>query len=95
MLELQKVFDEIKIGFFLWFYKHNICHQRTRLHAATYDRVVLVFIYIAFCLSVWLGIRNLGQSVLCQEFSTQSSLICPTKINMLTEYLNTSSKLLT
>ena len=45
MLELQKVFDEIKIGFFLWFYKH-MCNQRARLHAATYDRVVLVVLII-------------------------------------------------
>ena len=35
MLELPK------ICFFLWFYEHE-CNQRTRLHAATYDRVVLV-----------------------------------------------------
>ena len=41
MFELQKVFDEIKIGFFLWFHK-QMCNQTTRLHAATYDRVVLV-----------------------------------------------------
>ena len=41
MLELQNVFEEIKIGFFLWFYKH-VRNQRIRLHAATYDRVVLV-----------------------------------------------------
>ena len=42
MLVLQYVFDEIKLGFFDWFYKHA-CNQRARMHAATYDRVVDLF----------------------------------------------------
>ena len=42
---MQKNFDEMKIGFFLWFYK-RMCNQRTHLHAATYDRVVLVIVVV-------------------------------------------------
>ena len=37
----NEVFDEMKIGFFAWLYKHiYMFNQRTRQYAATYDRVL-------------------------------------------------------